>query len=179
MDQRLNKAYWLPADAPTDDTTNWISADDITTNIKLIEANHVLVVSDSCHSGALSRATPPLSSANGAARNREEYLENIDKRRSRLLLASGGSEPVLDGGGDGRHSIFAMVLLQSLKDMTRDKFTVEELFSEYLCERVAGRSRQVPECNPIRDSGHDGGTFTFNANGASGAAKHGGSSSPS
>ena len=47
-DSEVDKAYWLPADARADDNSNWISADDITTNTRGIHARHVLIVSDSC-----------------------------------------------------------------------------------------------------------------------------------
>jgi uncharacterized caspase-like protein len=158
--EQLGKAYWLPADGQNNDTTNWIAADEITSNLKAMKAHHVLIISDSCFSGALTRDANVRVSTD-AEKEREKYLTNIDRRTSRLLLASGGNEPVLDGGGDGRHSIFATVLMQSLKDAAGDKFTVDELFSGYIRERVAGRSAQVPECAPLRDSGHDGGTFIF------------------
>ena len=169
FDAKASKAYWLPADAQADDTTDWISADDITTNIKLIEAKHILVVSDSCYSGTIARAAP-INLSIGRTADRNQYLANLEQRKSRLLLASGGNEPVSDQGGDGRHSIFATVLLQSLREMNRDRFTIEELFSGYIRERVAGRSSQVPECNPLRDSGHDGGSFLFERRSAAGTA---------
>ena len=47
-DSEIDKAYWLPVDALLDDNSNWISADDITSNIKGVPAKHVLIVSDSC-----------------------------------------------------------------------------------------------------------------------------------
>ena len=33
-DKEIDRAYWLPVDAERDDNANWISADDITSNIK-------------------------------------------------------------------------------------------------------------------------------------------------
>src|SRR5687768_12564683 len=54
-DRDADKGYWLPVDAKLDDNANWISADDITTNTKVILAKHVLIVSDSCYSGTIYR----------------------------------------------------------------------------------------------------------------------------
>jgi uncharacterized caspase-like protein len=54
-DKEIDKAYWLPVDARLDDNSNWISADDITSNIRGVPAKHVLIVSDSCYSGTLTR----------------------------------------------------------------------------------------------------------------------------
>ncbi|ETR68816.1 MAG: hypothetical protein OMM_10149 [Candidatus Magnetoglobus multicellularis str. Araruama] len=44
--QKTEKAYWLPVDAETNDTTNWIIADTITSSIKGISAKQILIVSD-------------------------------------------------------------------------------------------------------------------------------------
>jgi uncharacterized caspase-like protein len=161
FDKDTNKAYWLPSDAQDNDNTNWIPTDDITTNLKGTAARHVLIISDSCYSGTLGGTRDPHVSLTGEAqKDREKYLANVAKRPSRQLMASGGNEPVLDGGGDGKHSIFATVLLRSLKEMESDKFTVQELFTP-VGESVGGRSSQVPELDPLRDSGHDGGSFIF------------------
>jgi len=50
-DKNVQKAYWWPTDAENDDTTFWLIADDITSNIRRNAARNILVVSDSCYSG--------------------------------------------------------------------------------------------------------------------------------
>jgi len=75
-------------------------------------------------------------------------------------MASGGNEPVTDGGGSG-HSVFARALLDGLRGMSERVFTAEELFHGYIKERVAGKSDQTPEYNPLRNSGHEVGDFVF------------------
>ncbi|HZT58768.1 MAG TPA: caspase family protein, partial [Pyrinomonadaceae bacterium] len=73
-DKETEKTYWLPVDATGDDNSNWIIADDITSDIKAIPARHVLVVSDSCYSGTLSRGlnlSPPPSS------ERQQFLRKM------------------------------------------------------------------------------------------------------
>ncbi|HEV3197455.1 MAG TPA: caspase family protein [Bryobacteraceae bacterium] len=162
FDEKVGKAYWVPADAQPDDNTNWIEADAITSNLKAMAAMHVLVISDSCYSGTLAERSGPVPlSKSGAGADRERYLANLEKRKSRLLLASGANEPVLDAGGDGKHSVFATVLLEALDEVPIGKFTAQELFNNYIQERVGGRSKQLPQYSPIRDSGHDGGGFIF------------------
>jgi len=76
-------------------------------------------------------------------------------------MASGGDEPVADGGGDGRHSVFANALLRGLQVMDKERFTGTELFSSYIIEPVAGRAEQTPEYNPLKNSGHVAGDFIF------------------
>ncbi|MDQ1612702.1 MAG: hypothetical protein QOG00_2633, partial [Pyrinomonadaceae bacterium] len=156
-DKDADKAYWLPVDALLDDNSNWIIADEITTAIKVVQARHVLVVSDSCYSGTLTRG---LGEALPRPAEREQFLRRMVAGRSRTLMASGGDEPVADGGGRG-HSVFAGALLRGLREMDRTQFTAAELFRSYIEEAVAGRANQTPEYNPLRNSGHESGDFVF------------------
>jgi formylglycine-generating enzyme required for sulfatase activity len=155
--EEADKAYWLPVDAQPAKTTNWIIADDITSNIKFITAKHILLVSDSCYSGALSRAaTTELKDKN----DREAYMKKMLARTSRTLMASGGNEPVSDSGG-GNHSVFAAAFIKALSEADKLKFTAEELFQGWVKGSVAGKSDQVPGYGSIRNSGDEGGDFVF------------------
>jgi hypothetical protein len=156
-DQTVDKSYWLPVDAQKDNTAEWIIADDVTSNIKRFASKHVLLVSDSCYSGTLKRSSQTNLKN---AEERGEFLRKMQNRSSRTLMASGGNEPVADGGGTG-HSIFADVFLKALNGMEQGSFTADELFHNEIKTRVAGRSDQVPEYGDIRNSGHDGGDFVF------------------
>jgi len=157
-DREVNKAYWLPVDATEGDPSNWISADDVTTNVRGISAKHVLIVSDSCYSGTLTRGLE-MGLASAAA-GREKFLRKMLQGKSRTLLASGGDEPVADGGGSG-HSVFARALLRGLTENERDAFTASELFNDFIQEAVAGSASQAPEYNPLSNSGHESGDFVF------------------
>lgn len=156
-DADVDKAYWWPVDAKPDIPSEWISADDITTAIKALPARHVLIVSDSCYSGKLMRGVERSSFPPGT--DRSGVLQKLKQRQSRELLASGGNEPVADGGA-GDHSIFAGAFLRSLTEESKSEFAVREIISE-LQESVGGRSAQLPELDPIANSGHDGGGFVF------------------
>lgn len=158
-DEKTSAAYWFPADAEDNDTTNWIAADDITRNLKGMDARHVLIVSDSCYSGMLDR-DPDVHMTAGDSRDHAQYLAKVAGKTSRYLFASGGNEPVNDGGGDGRHSVFATVFLSSLKEMDDKQFADEEL-CRVVRIRVGGRSAQTPECSALHNSGHDGGALVF------------------
>jgi uncharacterized caspase-like protein len=158
FDKDAGTAYWLPVDAQPNENTKWISADDITADLRAMRANHILVIADSCYSGALSRDAPVRLEPTG---NRPRYLDSLRRRGpSRTLLASGGNEPVSDGGG-GAHSVFTDALLKGLMGMPFEQFSIQELFSKFIQESVAGRSGQLPECSPLRNSGHEGGSFVF------------------
>jgi len=157
FDKIANKAFWLPVDAERDDDSSWIIVDSITSNIRRISSNHILIVADSCYSGTLTRNAVTDVSSN---EKRDRYLKKMIRRSSRTLLASGGNEPVSDNGGEG-HSIFAQAFIDGLKEMDMTTFTAEELFYNYVKEVVAGSAEQIPEYNTIRNSGHKGGDFIF------------------
>jgi formylglycine-generating enzyme len=157
-DKTADKAYWLPVDAVKDDPVDWIMADDITSNVKRILAKHVIIIADSCYSGALTRSSTMDLGRKG---NRDAFVAKMAQRQSRTLMASGGSEPVADAGGRGNHSIFAYALLSALKDADNTIFTAEELFHGRVKAIVAGRSDQVPQYSDIRNSGHEAGDFVF------------------
>lgn len=159
-DSEARVAYWLPVDAQLGNTTNWISADDITSELRVIKSLHVLVVADSCYSGALTRGADFIDTdAEMKPSERDYYLEKLQGLKSRNVLSSGGVEPVADGGALG-HSIFAAVMLQSLKEIQLPEFSTSSLFQRVVV-RVAGRSQQTPQYSPISNSAHDGGDFVF------------------
>jgi uncharacterized caspase-like protein len=155
-DKEASKTYWLPVDGERQDPTNWIIADEITTDIKVIPARHILIISDSCYSGGITR------SVNMAFTPQEQgrYLEKMIAGKSRTLMSSGGLEPVSDEGGAG-HSVFANALIRGLTAEEDTTFSAEAFFEEFIRVSVAGRSDQTPEYNVIRNSGHDSGDFVF------------------
>ena len=109
--------YWVPKDGQPEDDTNWIANDYITKKLKNIKATNVLLISDSCFSGTLSRGiTFETEDVNGAiADNR---LQKLQDTKSRIVITSGNLEPVLDGGG-GQHSVFARAFIETLIAATR------------------------------------------------------------
>ena len=154
-DKNTDTAYWLPVDAQPDDDVYWIISSVITAHIHAMHARHVLVVSDSCYSGMLTRSVTVPSRPPDPA----EYIENMEKGRSRHLMSSGGDEPVADGGAPG-HSVFSSAFLRALNGMNESIFTATDLFS-MVQRQVAGNSEQVPQYMPIRDSGDVEGDFVF------------------
>ncbi|MBI5749279.1 MAG: caspase family protein [Nitrospinae bacterium] len=74
FEKEVGKAYWLPVDAKSDSPSNWIIADDITSSIKRITSRHILIVSDSCYSGTLTRA---VSGDLSKAGEREEFIKKV------------------------------------------------------------------------------------------------------
>jgi len=155
-DKEADKAYWLPVDAELDDNSHWIMADEITTEMKVIPARHILVIADSCYSGGLTRDVAPAFTP----QDRDRYLEKMAQGKSRTLMSSGALEPVSDTGGGG-HSAFTGALLQALTSTTDSVFSANGIFSQSIQVSVAGKSEQTPQYTPVRNSGHDYGDFVF------------------
>ena len=155
-DKEADKAYWLPVDADSVESPNAIIADDLTTDVRVQNARHVLIISDSCYSGGLTRdvdTRPPTV-------EQQAYVLKMLSGKSRTLMASGGDEPVSDKGADG-HSVFANAVLQALEHPDQTMFTASDLFYHSIRQRVAGNSAQTPEYEFIKNSGHDNGDFVF------------------
>ncbi len=160
-DQKTDAAYWLPVDAEKEDSTNWILSSSITKSIKGIDAKSVLVVSDSCYSGTLSgRRYRDASVSLDREDNRKIYLKKMLASPCRMLMGSGGNEPVVDSGGAEGHSIFASAFMESLQNVNEDVFTIQDIFNP-ISNRVGGAADQVPVLDIIRNSGHGSGVFVF------------------
>ena len=163
FDRETAKAYWLPADADPDPlvTSRDISADDLTTEVRGLAARHVIIISDSCFAGDISRAAGDFSTSDG----NQAYIHRMQRAPSRTLMASGSDEPVSDSGSRG-HSVFADLLLQAMQSPSDKSFTADDLFVS-IRKSVLSRSGQSPQYTSLRDSirsssSLDHGDFVFN-----------------
>lgn len=157
FEQMTDTAFWVPADAVAGVPPSYLSASVISEALLRFQAGSVIVVSDSCYSGALLRGTEGTAQQSPADRDR--MLQRLAAKRSRVLITSGANEPVADGGGDG-HSIFARAFLTALTE-AEGPMTAQELFDGWVRPIVIGRADQEPQFRPIARSGHEGGDFIF------------------
>jgi hypothetical protein len=126
-------------------------------------AKHVMVISDSCYSGTLSRQTFGTKTRKLTRKEKVQRFNSLISRRSRTVLSSGGLEPVFDSAG-GDHSVFAAPLLEILENNT-EVVDGEDLYNK-LFPKVkkivhAINADQSPEYAPIKSAGHDSGGFLF------------------
>ena len=145
--------FWIPADA-TADEFSWISVADIRRILKNVKAKHTLLVSDSCFSGTLSRATVSLPTT-------DRFLREVFLKDSYQVISSGGLEPVADGGREGL-SLFAYSFIGYLRQQQRPYVTAAQVYNDVapLVANASG-SRQTPEHGKIPDTFDQNGQFVF------------------
>src|SRR5688572_13502476 len=155
--------YWLPVNAdPPPKDTYWVPNEQITGHLGRLKAKRVLVVADSCYAGLLS-TDPSYMFFDSKVGYSEDYLTYKLAKRSRMLLSSGGDQPVLDTGG-GVHSVFARAFLDELES-NQQILSTPELFSR-LQKRVQASAAQnkfvqTPQFKSIKGAGHELGDFFF------------------
>ena len=157
LDKEADIGSWLPVDAEEETQADWIPISTVTGTVKAMSAKHVMVVSDSCYSGTLTRGID-LSFRIKTGGDRGAVLRRLAAKRSRTALVSGGLEPVYDGGGDG-HSVFARAFLAALRENTQ-VLDGHQLFTT-IRGQVIVNADQTPNYGAIRRAGHDDGEFLF------------------
>lgn len=163
LDKVNQRGHWLPVDAEAESSANWISNVAITDLLNAMSVRKILVVSDSCYSGAMTRSTLARLDAGRSEQAWVSWLKMNAEQRSRLSLSSGGLAPVLDGGG-GRHSIFAKALLDVLESnntVLEGQQIHGQVARAVNYAAAAVQFDQAPQYAPIRFAGHEAGDFLF------------------
>ena len=151
----LNKGYWVPIDAKSNSTSEFVSNSDIQTFLGGIKSKHTLLVSDACFSGDIFRG----KTISVPFENSERYYREVHNLMSRQAITSGGIEPVMDGGRDG-HSVFTYYFLKSLTNNENKYFDASKLYNSVKIP-VTNNSDQFPKLKPIKNTGDEGGQFIF------------------
>jgi len=160
---KRESGYWLPVNAerPPKDTY-WVPNEQITAHIGRMAARRVLVVADSCYAGLLS-SDPSFIFLDRPTQVSGDYIRFKLPKRARLLIASGGDEPVLDNGSQG-NSVFAAAFLAELQQNV-GVLSVPALFAgvQQRVREAAARLKfvQQPELKSIKGAGHEVGDFFF------------------
>ena len=155
LDKDENRGYWLPVDASYEMRSKWISNQRIVDRIKATKAKHVLLVADSCFSGTLMRSGDNLKKEQSID---EKYIKRLKNKKTRLVITSGGNEPVVDSVG-GEHSLFALKFIDTLKN--NNTVINSQILFENVRRYVVANADQTPERAMVHKTGHDGGDFLF------------------
>jgi hypothetical protein len=154
MDAGANEGYWLPVDAKNEiGGSNWLSNSSLTSSIRALKARRVMIVADSCYSGKLTRGL-------NVKENTPSFLAQLLSKKARVVLTSGGLEPVEDSSAtDSIHSVFAESLIKVLS-ANNGVMDASEVFIK-IRRPVMTNADQIPEYADIRKAGHNGGDFFF------------------
>lgn len=150
--EKHGAGYWIPADAPVDDPTRWLSNADISRLLAGYQPRQTVLISDSCYSGAFAReALDGLGSQVDA--------RDVLSKRSVVVLSSGGDEPVTDEGKEG-HSIFVWNFMQSVNSVQR--WTPGNSIFRQVQTAVTKEFPQTPRYGAVTAAGHQrGGEYLF------------------
>ena len=159
LNEDTKEGFWIPVDAEGRDDSTFVPNSTIKTKLSVIadKARHVLLVSDSCFSGALLREGNRGISLD---QKNERYYQKVAKKKSVQILAAGGLEFVDDNYKGTGHSPFTYYLLQSLKDNNVRYFEATDL-SQETSRNVSVNTMQTPESGVLQGAGHAGGEFFF------------------
>ena len=160
-----NRGVWLPIDASPSSPANWITNVDINDYLKMIAAKQIVVIADSCYSGALTRSAlinlrPGLTDEEYTA-----HLRRMAQIQARVVLTSGGLAPVLDSASpDSQHSIFAAALIEILHE-NNNVLSAQDLGRTIAAKVSLAAERvgydQEPQYAPLNHANHQGGDFFF------------------
>ncbi|MDD1627196.1 MAG: caspase family protein [Methylococcaceae bacterium] len=163
IDKKDQSAYWLPTDAEANNSANWLSSHDITQYLNVISARHILVIADSCYSGAMTTSSIARIPDDMPESKREKWLNFMINRKARTVMTSGGVKPVLDSGS-GNHSIFANALLKALKSnngLMEDYKLYNAVASKVKQSASNVGFQQMPQYSAMQHAGHEGSPFFF------------------
>ena len=162
LDRANDRGNWLPVDAEPDSTANWISNIQITDVLNSMLIRQIMVVADSCYSGTLTRAALAQLDGGVSDKGRVKWIKVMATKRARVVLSSGGVQPVLDSGG-GKHSVFAKAFIEVLRsnDSVLEGQLVYRRVAQRLADSSAARIGQIPSYAPIKYAGHEAGDFFF------------------
>jgi len=146
-DEKTELGYWLPADAESDFTANWIYNDVLVANLKRIQSKHTLLVSDACFSGSIFKTRALIKDAPTAFKKKYELA-------SRKAITSGILKTVPN------KSVFFKYFADRLERNTEIYMSASQLFQSIEIP-VANNSPNTPQYGDIQNVGDEGGDFIF------------------
>ena len=178
LDEAEGEGYLIPADGQGKDQSppreqSWIRHSVLNAMLNASAARHVLVVADTCHSGAFFLGGAPTTPADlqvaaaqgetprgtgGAVKRRDNWYARTFLKPSRVLLSSGGLDPVPDNGPE--HSVFARQLLNHLGQPGKAVFAASDLAAA-VRGPLAAITGQACEYGRLPIPAHRGGEFVF------------------
>ena len=145
------RGYWIPYDAQEDYTDQYVRNGTIKDYLQDIVAQHILLLSDACFSGALFDFT----------RSNQKFYEGFEKYPSRWGICSGRHDQKVYDGLPGKNSPFAESILTVLRSNENAQVNVAEFADKVVKMVNLVDYDQEPIGRPIKDVGDKGGQYIF------------------
>ena len=151
----IKLGFLVPTDAEDDPHNDFVAVTTVVDILKTVKAHHILLVVDCCFGGSFSVErdvkvdTQPI-----------KVVADLDKKKSRWVLSSGGIEPVSDGLVMDNNSPFTKPLIAILRENQEPSVVMLELFP-LLRKNTNYNAHQMPEYNVLRGFGHAGGELAL------------------
>jgi len=154
------RGYWQGVNSTDNRISDWISNVDITDQLEQMSAKHILVVVDSCYSGAISRGSIEDLNPQMNETDKLSWIKQKLSLISRIAITSGGLYPVPDGAG--KHSVFAHAFISHLEN-NKSVLGARSVF-EVIEPRVISRAQNSdsgPEYARLIAAADENGEFYF------------------
>ncbi len=163
LNPQVDRGYWIPIEAQENSDADWILNEQITDYLQILPARHILVIADSCYSGVLTRSSVQRPKPGIDPNERVDALKALETKKVRVVMTSGGVQPVLDSGSNG-HSVFANALTKILsdnKDLLEGNRLFDAISPQVLSASAVYGYKQTPTYRALTFAGHEGGDFLF------------------
>jgi uncharacterized caspase-like protein len=153
--------YWIPVAGKRGDAIwTWIAHSAVHNLISSgqVRGKNIIVVTDSCYGGRLTRGGQAGALARRALA--PNTLLALAARKSRQIISSGSLEQVPDWGRDG-HSLFAYYLLRALKENREEYVSLSSLVNTKVWEPVNKISGQRPVIGRFKTPMDEDGEFVL------------------
>lgn len=167
---REDGGYWIGVNGKKNSRSDWLkytTISDLLDNRSGMHAKHVFVVADSCYSGVAYRDNSDISQREPNESD-AQWIKRMVETPARIILTSGGNQPVVDQIGNATHSVFASELLNKLALLvSNNKAEIGHDLYRDIAPEVHHRTKryirdaQAPEYKRIPGTGDQGGDFLF------------------
>lgn len=157
IDPSTDTGFWIPINGALDDEATWIPLSRVRDLLTAEGAipKHIVVITDSCYGGALTRSGPPPPGPRPGDDRYADALRALATRRSVQVIASGGFETVPD------KSEFAELLKQALRSNDHGAVDMEFLFWTRVYPPMRAIGQQSPTMTRLRFRPGEDGQFVL------------------
>jgi hypothetical protein len=148
--------YIVPTEAGNNPNSDFLPISFITDIFRAVDAKHILLIVDCCFGGSFGNER----NVNVDRAMTEKVVADLDVKRSRMVLSSGGTELVADGYATSNNSPFTKSLLDILKANKQGIMAFSSIFNA-LRAQTHWNAAQIPQYTELRFMEHEGGELAL------------------